>query len=420
MFRAWGEPVPTSTSAVKAVHSKAVTRAKQLKMGQYEKADDVFYFEHEWEPVEGHPHVGSCAVCGLNRFTMEHTEAAQLAHHERVFELRLRATPPLPAEVAQRLYRDYGPQSAGVPIRDEPHDVEVVVDVLPAPAEVDAAAAPILAPSEITPTTPVAPAPAVVIERVVEGQQPNLPAERAFVTEVNGKTLITGRASAFQLERALQANEHFLWMSGRFVGAEKANRNGAFWSTADLELGQVSVQHGPLNWLHESRHVIGTIAHAQLVTREEAADRDLSQPYIQATSAIWKWIYPDEAYVVEQASDAGKLWYSMECISKEVACVGETGCGATASYGDYLQGAGGSCDHMRQRSAERRFAEPTFLGGAVIVPPVRPGWAEADATVMRQAASLAEGTYEQACPIDTSASDWEQLMAQVLRYAGGR
>jgi hypothetical protein len=41
----------------------------------------------------------------------------------------------------------------------------------------------------------------------------------------------------FTIEQALHANQHFLWIQGRFVGAEKANRNGAFWKTEDLELG---------------------------------------------------------------------------------------------------------------------------------------------------------------------------------------
>ena len=133
-----------------------------------------------------------------------------------------------------------------------------------------------------------------------------------------GKTLLTAPANVFTTERekALHANEHFLWMQGRFVGAEKANRNGAFWTTEDLELGELTVRHGPLNWLHEGRHIIGTIADTRMVVREEAADRDLAQPHISALSAIWKWIYPDEAWVVEQASDAGKLWYSMECVSQ--------------------------------------------------------------------------------------------------------
>lgn len=259
--------------------------------------------------------------------------------------------------------------------------------------------------------------PAEVRERpvVTEGHAPEVVQEKAFVTEVNGKTLITGRASAFTLEKAVAGNEHMLWLSGRFVGAEKANRNGALWTVGDLEMGQASVNHGPLNWLHEARHVIGTIASADLVHRNEQADEALDQPYIQASSAIWRWLYPDEAWVVEQASDAGKLWYSMECISKHVECVGDGSCATKASYTDYLQNKG--CEHMTQRSAVRRFEDPTFLGGAVIVPPVRPGWAEADARVMRQAASLAEQAFDQAGQPDVAASEWEQLMASLVRFS---
>ena len=38
--------------------------------------------------------------------------------------------------------------------------------------------------------------------------------------------------------------------------------------------------------------------------------------------------------------------------------------------------------------------------------------------MLRQAASLAEHAYEQAQPENTTASEWEQLMAQLLRYSG--
>lgn len=244
---------------------------------------------------------------------------------------------------------------------------------------------------------------------------------RTFVTEVSGRTLLTAPAAALApTAAAASTNEHFLWLQGRFVGADKPNRNNAYWSADDLELGQTSVTHGPLNWLHEARHVIGTIAEARYVPASSdalcyEAAASAPEPHIVASSAIWKWIYPDEGWVVQQASDAGRLWYSMECISEHVQCVGEASCGAQVEYAKYLQGLG--CQHMQERSAVRRFVNPTFLGGAVIVPPVRPGWADADAAVMTQAASLAEHAYDSAGRPDISATEWEQLMAQVVRYA---
>lgn len=474
MFRAWGEPVPTSVSAVKAVHSKAIARAKQLGMGQYEKAEQPL-FEHEWESTDGRPEATSCAVCGVNSYSDEHVEGARLAQAERAESIARTharvAVQRLDDSTYQRLLRQYGPQVAarrvdavqtapqGLPPMPPTGPAEEHVDG-PTPRQVESQAIaensrtpeaggphPFMQaefpddqdqprcrlcggdePShkEFLPEIPIAAAATVTARSeapvVKEGQALPLPDEsiKAFLTEVNGRTLLTAPANVFtsETEKALHANKHFLWMQGRFVGAEKANRNGAFWKTEDLELGELTVRHGPLNWLHEARHVIGTIASTQLITREQAADRDVEQPYIQAASAIWRWIYPDEAWVVEQASDAQKLWYSMECISEEVACVGDNGCGAKASYGDYMQGKGGTCAHMVEKSATRHFANPTFLGGAVIVPPVRPGWAEADATVMRQAAGLAEHAFEQAGKPDVAASEWEQLMAQVVRFSG--
>lgn len=46
MFRAWGEPVPTSAAAVRAVHAKAMTRRKALGMGQDAAAAVVAEIEY--------------------------------------------------------------------------------------------------------------------------------------------------------------------------------------------------------------------------------------------------------------------------------------------------------------------------------------------------------------------------------------
>lgn len=244
---------------------------------------------------------------------------------------------------------------------------------------------------------------------------------RAFVTEAHGKLLITAQASALDPEwsTAANPNPYMLWMNGRFVGGEKANRNGAFWSTADLSMGQPTVQHGPLNWLHESRHVIGTIAKARLHTYDNMRDQALDEPYIEALSGIWRWIYSEEAAVVEMASEQQKLWYSMECVSRSVRCIGDNGCGAEAAYMDYIHGRGDTCPHMRQHSAVRQLVDPTFLGGAVIVPPARPGWGGADASVLAEATRLAEVAFDQAGQPDMTTTEWELLMAQVVSFARG-
>jgi hypothetical protein len=87
--------------------------------------------------------------------------------------------------------------------------------------------------------------------------------EHGFLTEVAGRVILTAPAKTLSMaselpaelaerwEKASTGNPFMMWLQGRFVEAEKANRNGAFWSTEDLQFGEMSVKHGPLNWLHE-------------------------------------------------------------------------------------------------------------------------------------------------------------------------
>lgn len=245
-----------------------------------------------------------------------------------------------------------------------------------------------------------------------------------FVAEVSGRFVLTAPAHKFsgvdelpselaqRWQEQAAGNPYFMWVQGRFVEAEQANSNGAFWSTGDLEFGEMGVRHGPLNWLHQARKVIGTIADAKLI-RPSTETASAERPFIAATAAVWKWIYPDEASVVELASDEGKLFYSMECVSEQVECAGDNGCGETFDYMKVMTEPKTVCSHIRERSSVRRLVNPSFLGGAVIVPPVTPGWKNANATVMRQAAALAEQTVD-ANHHGLAADEWQTLMAAVI------
>lgn len=206
--------------------------------------------------------------------------------------------------------------------------------------------------------------------------------------------LATKAASVVNVDDVLA--EHFrevargpsphLWVAGRYVGADEPNRNGAFWSSADLEMGEPTVANGPVNWLHEERHIIGAIAGSKLVSREAASESGLGQ-HIVALSAVWPWLYPDESNLIRQASEAGSLWFSMECVSREVACIDES-CGKALTYREYMTEKASRCEHM---ATGRRFVDPVFEGVGIIVPPVRPGWADSDARVtMEQAEGLVE------------------------------
>ncbi len=249
-------------------------------------------------------------------------------------------------------------------------------------------------------------------------EEPSL--QRAFVTEAGGKVVIAAPASVLndpeQLPRELAAawqkasasNQHFLWLAGRFVEADRPNRNKAMWSTKDLELGEPTVANGPLNWLHEERHIIGSIADAKLVLVDREAAATGVGNHIAAAAVVWPWLWPNEAKMIEAASDENRLWYSMECISRQVACLS---CQHEMTYRDYMTKAADRCGHMRM-GEPRRFAQPSFLGGAVILPPVRPGWAHASVNVMRQASTEVER--QAAAFVGMETEEAELLAAQII------
>lgn len=191
-------------------------------------------------------------------------------------------------------------------------------------------------------------------------------------------------------ENALNAEDYFTRISGRLVGAEEANRNNQFWTTGDLVFGVGSVAGGPLNWLHNERHIVGALTAASLQQPPAQAAGSHAwtrQPHIAAESVLWSYIYPDETRTVRNAAEAGDLYYSMECISKEVECYGPSGCGRVMAYADTVQRNEGACEHVRDRSSVRRLINPVFQGAALIVPPVRPGWANAHADIVKRAAA---------------------------------
>jgi hypothetical protein len=259
--------------------------------------------------------------------------------------------------------------------------------------------------------------------------------EGGFLTEIAGRVILTAPASTVALaddlpkelaerwERASKGNPYMLWLQGRFVEAEKANRNGAFWSTEDLQFGEMSVKHGPLNWLHDEQTVVGTIADNALISPaavEQAGvlDSAMPRPFMAAVSAVWRWVHPDKAEQIERAAGQGKLWYSMECVAREMSCVSDEthqGCGQSFDYIKAMTQPHATCEHIATRTSARRMVDPAFLGGAVILPPTQPGWGAANVELVRQAASLAEQTHSEAA--DMRDAEWQSLMEQVVRFA---
>lgn len=226
------------------------------------------------------------------------------------------------------------------------------------------------------------------------------------------------------------------WIAGDFVEADKPNSNTQFWTAADLSMAEYSIKHAPLNMVHKFRQPIGFYAATKTVklkrelkavpenaSAEEmaAAEKTKGSMKIQALSGLWAHIFPFEAAQAEAADEAGLLFYSMECRGTHLICAGDNGCGKQFDYSAVKT----HCEHLLERSSIRHIVNPTFRGGALIVPPVKPGWKGASASVvsdavMQEAASFAEQNEAQytalnAAGADLTAAGWERLMSMVIQ-----
>jgi hypothetical protein len=77
-----------------------------------------------------------------------------------------------------------------------------------------------------------------------------------------------------------------------------------------------------------------------------------------------------------------------------------------------------ACEHVKEHSSVRRFVDPIFQGAAIIVPPTKPGWTNADLSVQRQAAAKAEKAELEMPGLSTP--EVENMVAQILQWSGTR
>jgi hypothetical protein len=227
-------------------------------------------------------------------------------------------------------------------------------------------------------------------------------------------------------EKFVVENPAHKWILGRYVEAENANANRQYFTMDNLKFGIPLLQHSPLNVNHSALKV-GTFVASEIVypTGEGAADEEDGSlnPFVEALSVFWKYYHEDLYEEVSRAYQSGSLFYSMEALPEEIGCQGDGGCG------NYFEYAGRTsptyCDHINDPHSgiTKDLVKPHFMAGALIIPPVRPGWSHADIKQIselmsknaEQAERLFSGLAEEAP--DSDAEMWEQVMAQIILEA---
>ena len=240
-------------------------------------------------------------------------------------------------------------------------------------------------------------------------------ADEMILQEINDKLYMSARAyivsDPAQLPRGMASewaeqkmNDSFLWIAGRYVQANEANKNGDFWSYDDIVAGESSIKYTHLNLLHKWDRPVGTFVETKIVHRAKAADEEGEVlPEVQALAVLWTANFPAIAKAARDAHESGRLWYSMECTAETTQCMA---CERTFST---RAAASDLCEHLANRTAARRWINPTFLGGALIFPPVSPGWADADITAIATELTREYANRKtESSPLSTS--EWETAM----------
>lgn len=235
-------------------------------------------------------------------------------------------------------------------------------------------------------------------------------------------------------ERHVTVDPNFRWLLGNFVEADRANQNGHIFVLDELRAAVPTLHLKALNVLHREQHCIGAFASGQLVKpdgtelkADEVTDDDQLEaaeafPIMESLAAMWVRRFPDEFLAIRGAHAEGSLWYSHETTPSEVSCPVCEHRTAFAGINDESY-----CEHMNASMvAPMRLHEPVFAGGAVVIPPARPGWNRADmkkiSALLKAEPEAAEELYaslEEDLPA-LEAKTWEHMMEQILLDAAGQ
>lgn len=189
------------------------------------------------------------------------------------------------------------------------------------------------------------------------------------------------------------------WILGNYVQAATEefptyNSNGHSFPLEDLKTSVPDLIHRPLNLNHAPNRRLGVFTAAEFVwpTDESAGGNDV--PIVEALACYWAYYEPELLTSIELAHKEGALFFSMESVPEAITCRGNAlheGCGKTYEYAG--RQSPNYCDHLNEKASRKTLHKPRFTAGALILPPVRPGWKNAD---IKELASVIESNMEEA------------------------
>jgi hypothetical protein len=192
------------------------------------------------------------------------------------------------------------------------------------------------------------------------------PGEQEIAALTYGQQVTAAASMQTLKERA--PNPKILWLQGRYVEADNANRNGDQWTAGDLAVKSLTPVFMPITVMHDFRTAVGTIADTTLKLPNDHPD--VPRARIETALAVWKHRFPDIADEAVVNAQQGTLMQSMECISPAYDC---SVCGQVYARLPKQAEREHWCAHLRGeataedgRAAARILRNVTFTGTGLI------------------------------------------------------
>jgi hypothetical protein len=225
-------------------------------------------------------------------------------------------------------------------------------------------------------------------------------------------------------ERHVRKDPDLRWIVGNYVEADEPNGNGHVFPLAELQQAKATLVGKPLNMLHREHYIVGAFAGAELLhangmtyddSEQDCAAAEAEHPYIEALAGMWHDRFPEEFFQIRRAHHEGSLFFSMEARPEKVSC---PTCSHLAVFAGFESDT--YCAHMQGAVGPKILHNPVFNGGAIIIPPLKPGWNRADVTAISQLLEpVAEAVYAQVTEQapHLAPDQWEAIMAQLVQTA---
>lgn len=201
-------------------------------------------------------------------------------------------------------------------------------------------------------------------------------------------------------------------ITGRFVQASIPNSNGHEFDLPDLASRHQTLVHTALNVGHVKPDIVGGFIATELDDSVNTV-AGLGAPVVNAAAVFWKRNRPDAWDKAAAASDRRLLYFSMEAVGESITCgdhCGETFAWRGPTHPTY-------CAALQRIGPRAIINKPIFTGGALIIPPTRPGWEHAAIDPLVEAhAAEADAIYKAVAAHADGLSpyQWEIAMASLL------